>query len=144
MNASSIDDLEDKLRTFQAREVAKFVAKGQEQAAAAVEDKVETIWVFTENLAETNRTIAGLIQQIEALFTDNNHGVTTLCTVHKAKGLEWPRVFILDPHRMPSPYARQAWQLEQEMNIKYVAITRAQQALVYIELDNYGKKARTA
>jgi DNA helicase-2/ATP-dependent DNA helicase PcrA len=142
MNASNIADLQDSLRTFAQREIAKFVAKGNESAAAAIEDKIETIQVFIDNLRETEYTIGGLLAQIDSLFTDNHAGVTTLCTVHKAKGLEWPRVFILDPHRMPSPYARQAWQMEQEENIRYVAITRAQQDLVYVTLENFEKKVR--
>ena len=34
--------------------------------------------------------------------------------------------------RCPSKAARQPWQLEQEANLAYVAITRAQEDLVYI------------
>ena len=34
---------------------------------------------------------------------------------------------------MPSKYARSAWQQLQEENLIYVAITRAQETLVYVE-----------
>jgi superfamily I DNA/RNA helicase len=55
--------------------------------------------------------------------------------VHKAKGLEAQRVFILEPHLMPSKWARQEWQQEQEANIIYVAVTRALETLVYLPLE---------
>ena len=49
-----------------------------------------------------------------------------LCsTVHKAKGLEATNVFIVRPELMPFPYATREWEQEQEMHLKYVAITRA-------------------
>ena len=52
--------------------------------------------------------------------------VLTLSTVHKSKGREWQRVYILGRAKyMPSPYAKKAWQIEQESNLEYVAITRA-------------------
>jgi DNA helicase-2/ATP-dependent DNA helicase PcrA len=47
--------------------------------------------------------------------------------------MEWNRVFILDRWRMPSKYATQPWQQEQEQNLIYVAITRAKRELTYID-----------
>jgi CelD/BcsL family acetyltransferase involved in cellulose biosynthesis len=35
---------------------------------------------------------------------------------------------------MPSKWARQAWQVEQEANLAYVAVTRALETLVYLPL----------
>lgn len=55
-------------------------------------------------------------------------------SVHKAKGLESNRVFILQPKegRMPHPMAKSEWQHEQELHIIYIAITRAIEELVYV------------
>lgn len=55
-------------------------------------------------------------------------------SVHKAKGLEANNVFILIPRGagMPHPMAKSKWQLEQEMNLKYVAITRAIENLTWV------------
>ena len=61
-----------------------------------------------------------------------------LATVHKAKGLEAPRVFILEPNLMPSPWAKKAWQIEQEGNLQYVAVTRALETLIYLPLEEVG------
>jgi superfamily I DNA/RNA helicase len=58
--------------------------------------------------------------------------LVTLCTYHRSKGREWPRVFLIEhASRCPSPYAKQPWQKEQEQHLAYVAITRAQQTLAY-------------
>lgn len=56
-------------------------------------------------------------------------------TVHKAKGLETDRVFIIEPSKMPHPMAMKsgkAWQKEQEYNILYVAITRPRHSLFFV------------
>lgn len=55
-----------------------------------------------------------------------------LSTIHKAKGLENDRVFFLCPELIPSRFATQPWQYEQERNLKYVAITRAKRELIYV------------
>jgi DNA helicase-2/ATP-dependent DNA helicase PcrA len=54
-----------------------------------------------------------------------------LSTVHKAKGLEWPVVFVLwlSEGRFPPPAARTAEAIEEERRLFYVAITRARDEL---------------
>jgi superfamily I DNA/RNA helicase len=58
---------------------------------------------------------------------------TLLSSVHRAKGLEAKRVFILRPDLMPHPKAKSAWEKGQEANLEYVAITRAIEELVYVD-----------
>ncbi|MDR2386076.1 MAG: UvrD-helicase domain-containing protein [Deltaproteobacteria bacterium] len=55
----------------------------------------------------------------------------TLSTVHSAKGLEWPRVYLISAveGRFPSSYAK-ATETEEELRLMYVAVTRAQDRLV--------------
>jgi superfamily I DNA/RNA helicase len=134
MNAKGIDKLVEKLEAYQGRETAKLASKGREDKAQAVEDKVQTLMVIIDNLPETGRTVPGLIQAIQDLFSDNGgKGILTLATAHKAKGLEWPRVYILGRHElMPSKWARKAWQKEQEANLIYVAYTRAKLELYFV------------
>jgi hypothetical protein len=44
------------------------------------------------------------------------------------------RVMLLEhAQRCPSPWAKQDWQRRQEQNLAYVAITRAQQELIYVQ-----------
>lgn len=57
-----------------------------------------------------------------------------LSTIHRAKGLENERVFILNYDELP--YYRQQqkdWEKIQELNLKYVAITRALETLFLVE-----------
>jgi len=61
------------------------------------------------------------------VFDSNDEGEIMLSTVHKAKGLEAPNVFILATERMPHPKGG-----HEENNICYVAITRAQENLFFV------------
>lgn len=71
-------------------------------------------------------------REMEALFDDGQPTVL-LSTIHRAKGLEAPRVFILRPDKLPLTWAKQkSWQLQQEWHVKYVALTRATQALFWV------------
>jgi superfamily I DNA/RNA helicase len=127
----TIEALHPKLDRWQERMIKK--ADKDESKIAAIQDKRDCINVLAAGLD----TVAELIAAIEKIFSDS-HGGTTLATVHKAKGLEAPRVFILNPDGMPSKWARQDWQIEQEMNLKYVAVTRALETLVYLPLEIVG------
>lgn len=66
---------------------------------------------------------------INDLFSDQE-AVVTLATVHRVKGLERDRVIILHPE-MLGKWGKQEWQREQEVNLKYVALTRAKQTLIF-------------
>lgn len=131
MKAKNIDALQTKLEAYLEREVKKFMAKNQESKAEQVTDRVNCIMTIIDNLSENDRTVPALIRQIEGMFSDSN-GVLTLATVHKAKGKEWQQVAILKPEAMPSKWARQDWQYAQEMNLMYVAYTRAQEHLIFL------------
>ena len=135
MKAQDLDTLITKLEAYRAKEVTKLLAKEREDAAQAVEDKVESIYAANDSYALTlnvHGTIDGLIAHIMQLF-NQQHGVLTLSTVHKAKGMEWRTVYLLDKQLMPSKYARKEWQFRQEQNIIYVAHTRAKESLYYID-----------
>lgn len=130
MRTKSINLLLDKLEVYREREVAAAIAKGQEQRAEGVEDRVECIKVLVEVLDENSRTISKLKERISSLFLDKSDALT-LATIHKSKGKEWETVVIYMPELMPSLYARQAWQQEQERNLDYVARTRARLRLIF-------------
>ena len=73
--------------------------------------------------------------EIEGLFSDDRPSVI-LATVHQAKGLEADRVFILYPDNLPMIWEnQQPWELKQEMNLKYVALTRAKAELIFVVED---------
>lgn len=143
MKAQSLDDLSDKLDEYRNREVNKLLRRHQDEQADNLNDKVDTVMAFIVNLDENNRTIPGLISAVKSIFDDKGQGLLTLSTVHKAKGLEWNRVFILDADTlMPSKYAVQPWQLEQERNLQYVAVTRARKELYYITTKGFKEEVK--
>jgi superfamily I DNA/RNA helicase len=128
------DGLADALETYAATEVAKLIAKGKETAAEALQDRVDTILVVMDGCPDVDcvrRKIATMFLDAK----DERRPTLTLSTVHRAKGREWQRVFILGRNLyMPSKWARQAWQQLQEANIEYVAITRAMHELVFVNV----------
>jgi len=132
MNAKGIDALVEKLRKWEEREVEKAKARGNEAKIAAIQDQAESILCLIESLPETDRTVPALLRLLDTIF-DQERGVTTLATIHKAKGLEADRVYWLNSSQCPSKWARKDWQKEQEANLCYVAATRAKQELYLIE-----------
>ncbi len=97
---------------------------GQKNEAAlqAIADRFETIQILCKETGA--RTVEEVEQQILGLFGDEGEGRVLLATIHKAKGLEAEEAYLLEPDLLPSPWARQPWQQEQERNLLYVAITR--------------------
>jgi DNA helicase II / ATP-dependent DNA helicase PcrA len=91
----------------------------------ALADKVMTL-LF---LAKLSVNIEDLKMKIKTIFTDEIQGIV-LSTIHKAKGLEANRVFIIRPDLLPMPQAH-GWQWAQEKNLEYVAVTRARLVLIY-------------
>lgn len=80
-----------------------------------------------------------LFQYIKDIFSDSADSLTpklTLSSIHKSKGLEWPTVYILGENLwMPSPLAKTPTAIQQELNLIYVARTRAQYTLTSITMD---------
>lgn len=131
---NSIEVFKEKLNEYVSREVNKFLEKKEEEQAERLMDKKETLYVIMDGLSE-EATLDDVRAKINGLFGDTPEGVRpkhfVLSTVHKSKGREWPTVYILDRGKyMPSAFARQQWQLEQEYNLIYVAVTRSQGRLI--------------
>lgn len=138
MKATTIDGLEMKLDAYRVREIVK--TKGDEAKIGALQDKLATLQVFIDEVSLHNNSVEGVIRAIESLFSDDGASKTmlTLATIHKAKGLQWLRVFVLDADKyMPSKWAKQPWQKIQESNLSYVACTRAMSDLYYISSENF-------
>jgi len=121
-----IDFWESELQIFKNDLKSKGVLNPDEHSGfVALEDKVSVL-LF---LAKLSKNIEDLKLKIKTIFTDEIQGIV-LSTVHKAKGLEAERVFIIRPDLLPLPNAR-SWQWAQEKNLEYVAITRAILELVF-------------
>jgi DNA helicase-2/ATP-dependent DNA helicase PcrA len=91
-------------------------------------EKVEVIRFISKRFT----TALSMIRFLEGVFADTDRKGVVLSTIHKSKGLENPNVFILDKKLIPSKYAKTPDQIIQESNLLYVAITRAQSKLIFI------------
>lgn len=103
---------------------------GNEQAIEALWDKVTCIEVIAQN---TNFNSADELKYaVNRLFDDETSAIY-LSSVHRAKGLEADRVFILQYDKIRISYKGQSvWQQQQEANLEYVALTRAKETLFLV------------
>lgn len=129
----TLGELRNVLETHRNEEVTKLLAQYKDAQAGALAERIETIFVLIDSIG-LDQPIASLIDTIESMFKDTDKlpkKVITLSTIHKSKGREWDRVYLLGRAAyLPSPYARQPWQLQQEENLEYVAVTRAKSELL--------------
>lgn len=132
MNAKGVVHLLTKLDAYRDREVEKALAKKDDAKVEGIEDRIGAITCLIGSMPETERTIPALLNTIDSLFADKKNAVV-LATIHKSKGLEADRVFWLGRNECPAKWARQDWQKQQEINLCYVAATRAKRALYTIE-----------
>ena len=74
-------------------------------------------------------------QEARPLACDAREAPVDLATVHKAKGLGWGVVFLLEPQELPLRFVMDAggWQARQELNVQYVAYTRSEATLVLLK-----------
>ncbi len=95
---------------------------------AAYEDRIAAVM----HLASSFRNTIDIETALRSMFQDRGAGIK-LSTIHKAKGLENDKVFLVCPELLPHPKATRSWELVQESNLKYVAITRARKEFVYVK-----------
>jgi len=121
-------------------------AKEQLSKLQTITDKYESLEAVIEFSNTT--TVSALLLSIDQLFGKESAPIT-LSSIHKAKGLEWPRVFFLDVFLIPSRFATKAfhenpelyeWMIQEEKNILYVGITRAQRDFTYIKSKDFEKE----
>lgn len=89
------------------------------QAPSTIHDMADCMQVF----ANFGSTLGQAIAYANHLFAQQ--GTVELMSIHKAKGLEWDHVYLLDPWLIGDD--------DQELNLRYVAITRAKEAFYEID-----------
>jgi DNA helicase-2/ATP-dependent DNA helicase PcrA len=116
-----------KLERWAERERAKLIATRRPSALSRLDyiaDQLQTIEALSDGLAEVEE----LVTRIQEMFGESRGPAVVLSTVHKAKGLEADRVFVLTD----TLYCGGNRQTQEEQNIHYVAVTRAKQTLVLV------------
>ena len=115
------------LQQYADHEVSKLYMADKAMRAQSLRDRVDTILALSDGC----NSIGDLQAKINQVFSDDKQGIA-FSTVHKAKGLEAERVFILHPELMPYPKASKPWERQQERNIEYVAKTRSKEYLGFV------------
>lgn len=128
LRPTDIYDLLDKIRQYKWDQSEKLRRAGKENQIEPLYDRCDTL----EALCDGIRDLSELKHRIASVFDDVTKTGIVLSSVHRAKGDEAMRVYILKPELMPHPMATQGWQLEQESNIKYVAHTRSKNELIFV------------
>jgi DNA helicase II / ATP-dependent DNA helicase PcrA len=108
------------------------------EAQGRLENLEELVGVAREYDASAEEpSVEEFLQQI-ALFSEQDaledeQGIVTLMTLHNAKGLEFPIVFIIGCEDGVFPHMRaiESGDLEEERRLAYVGITRAQRELYF-------------
>ena len=118
--------------------LAELAASNDPQDASRVENLQELAAVAAEfEAANPEGTLTDFLEQV-ALVADSDQipdadgGVVTLMTLHTAKGLEFPTVFLTGLEDGVFPHQRSLGdktQLEEERRLAYVGITRARERL---------------
>lgn len=128
IDPADIATFSENVREYQEIEMAKLLRAHRDTQAQGVEDRCMTLFALLANM----RTIPALLQRIETLFSDDRIGVV-FSSIHKAKGLESNTLVWMAPEL--SAYfqgrARNAAATQQEVNLQYVAVTRAKDTLVF-------------
>lgn len=127
LNAKSVPDFLKKVESWKARQTKRAEArKAKEGVSDRINDQAETLTALAEGAAsidEVRTRITNLFQD-----SDSNPRPAVVCsTVHKAKGLETDRVFVLES-------TLKRGRVEEE-NICYVAFTRAKAHLTLVQGD---------
>lgn len=121
--SGSVPDFIERVQVWRDREVARLMAAKHEGRCEAINDQADML----VELADDVNAVQEIIVRIESLFTDDGlgqQGVITCSSVHRVKGLEARRVFVLwDTMKRHN---------QEEFNIQYVAITRAKESLVLV------------
>jgi superfamily I DNA/RNA helicase len=130
LDAQSVPELVKKVEEWATTELDKENAKQEpkETKLDRIADRRECVLAFCEDML----TVRDVVKRVEQLFTEVRDAVR-LSSIHKAKGLEAKRVFFLAPGGFKPPHPRsQPWERQQELNMRYVGVTRAIEELVYV------------
>ena len=128
-------------RTGYYRQYEGMLDEDEMQRKSNVDELVSSAMLFDRQLAEQEQVAtlggfletASLAQDVDSL--DDDSGTVTLMTLHAAKGLEFPEVYIVGVEQNLLPHERSIREndkqsLEEERRLLFVGITRAKEKLV--------------
>lgn len=124
---------------------------GDEERLENIAELQMSVKVYEKENRNEDISLAAYLQEI-ALYTDENgdskKNTIKLMTIHQAKGLEFPYVFVTGLSEGIFPNARTLRERkkdgeEEERRLMYVAVTRAEKALFLTESEGYSTSTKT-
>jgi DNA helicase-2/ATP-dependent DNA helicase PcrA len=147
--ASAKEGVERVLRAVGYREYLKLSGLSKADDRNANVDELITAAAEFDS-ANRDGSIAGFLEQITLMTSvdrwADDSGAVTLMTLHAAKGLEFPVVFIVGVENQLLPHSRSQDhpdQVEEERRLFFVGITRARQKLFLSHCANRVVKGRS-
>lgn len=129
--------IRDSINEYRAAQTEKLLGKGHGNESAIIElnDRCDTLAAVVDYRDTLKPDAAGAVPSVEDLikqvFSESADAVVFL-TMHRVKGLEANNTFIIAPELLPHPNATLPWQIEQEINLEYVALTRAKDTVHWV------------
>lgn len=103
-----------------------LIKEAVEEMRSTLDFILKRYYVWQLNTVET------ILMKLKYYLAYPGEDAIKISTIHRAKGLENDRVFILDYNRLP--YFRELeWERIQERNLHYVAVTRPKEELYLVE-----------
>jgi hypothetical protein len=122
------------LFAWKMRQMKMLEAKGADESLyISLGDKCDSIEILYQNSMSNDPF--EFIDEIKAMFPEekDSNDTITLCSIHKAKGLERESVFVLEYDRLPFSWKGMSEQQSiQETNMKLVAVTRSKHYMAFI------------
>jgi len=129
LQADDMTEFHEKLARYEKRQVRSLEQQEAPRSRfALLEDKITCL----RSIAEHCHSTSHMLSYVENMFSAKDRAESiTLSSIHKAKGLEAKNVWILKPQQMPHSMATKDWEIEQELNCCYVAVTRSAGKLMF-------------
>lgn len=121
-----------------------FVVKGKQADDGSYCEQIENMNAF-QNIAEKFTSMKKFIMYLNEIQNDIENNYTDkvkLSTIHKAKGLEYPIVFVIGCNNGILPHEKSK-DINDEKRLFYVAITRAEKELYLSSTLSYNKNSYT-
>jgi hypothetical protein len=90
------------------------------------------LWSSPLHRPTSTNDVSELVKLCSRVFAEDDGAGVCFSSIHRSKGLEAERTFLLPP-QPPHPKAK-GWELEQEMNLIYVSYTRAKEGLFFVDM----------
>lgn len=120
------------LQEYYNREVEKLRRKkASDMKISKLEDKLACVSIILDRC----HVGADAQAELDSIFDETKPDIV-LSTIHRAKGLEWDNVWLIEPQLVPFPKAKSERQMEQELHLWYVAITRSRHNFYYVRSDD--------